>query len=123
MNGYDIAPQTTFSSTASTSTTSSTVGTPPATITLQPTSGLSAGTKAGIGAGFAFLALALGALIVFIFAQHKRKRITKGGEPAFNLEDENSSPLMIHKRTYELEGRGTAEAEGREMRAEIGSTH
>lgn len=141
IDGYNIAPQTTFSSTASTSATSSstsptlatssTVGNPPATITPQPSSGLSAGAKAGIGVSVAFSALALGALIAFIFTQRKRKRITEGGEPASNLKDDNTSPVMVQKRMHELEGRGLneldsrgiSESEGREIPAEIDSAH
>ena len=123
INGYNIAPQTSFSSTTSTPATSSTIGTPTVTNTPQPSSGLSTGAKAGIGVGVAFSALGLGALIVFIFAQRKRKRITDGGEPASNLKSENTGPVVIQQRMNELEGREMGELEGREMPAEVDSTH
>ena len=123
INGYNIAPQITFSSATSTSATSSTVGTPPATNTPQPSSGLSTGAKAGIGFGVAFWALALGALVVFMFAQRKRKRITDGGGSASNLKRENTGPVAIHQRMHELEGREMDELEGRGMPAEMGLTH
>lgn len=123
VNGYNIAPQTTFSSTTSTTATSSTIVTPPATSTPQPSSGLSIGAKVGIGVGVAFSALALGVLVVFIFAQRKRKRITGGGKPAPNLKNENTSPVLIQQRMHELEGRAMDELEGRELPAEIDSTH
>jgi len=107
MNGYNIAPQATLTSAAS-----STAGTPPATNTPQLSSGLSTGTKAGIGVGVALGALALVALIVFIFVQRKRKRITDSGELASNLKSENTGPVMAH----ELEGQresGINELDGR----------
>jgi len=120
INGYNIAPQTTSSSTTSTSATSSIAGTPPATNTPQPSSGLSTGAKAGIGVGVALGALALGALIVFIFAQRKRKYIADGGEPASNLKSENTGPVAVH----ELDGwreAGMNELEGRGVPAEMDS--
>ena len=132
VNGYNIAPQTTFSSTTSTSATSSTpsilatsstIVAPPATNIPQPSSGLSTGAKVGIGVGVGFLALALGALIVFLFVQRKRKRITNGGEPASNLKSENTGPVVIQERINELEGREMDELEGRGLPAEIDSTH
>ncbi len=109
INGYNIAPQTTFSSTASTSATSSTVGTP------QPSSGLSTGAKAGIGFGVALWALALGALIVFLFAKRQRKRIIDGGGPVSNLKSKITGPVAVHERIDELDGR--------EMPAEMDSTY
>lgn len=106
INGYNIAPQTTFSSTASISATSSTVGTP------QPSSGLSTGAKAGIGFGIAFWALALGALIVFLFAQRKRNHVIDGEGPASNLKSKITGPVAIHEQMNELEGREIGRAQG-----------
>ena len=132
VNGYNIAPQTSFSSTISTSATSSTtsafatrsaVVTPPATNTPQPSSGLSTGAKAGIGVGFALLALALGALIVFLFVQRKQKSVTNGREVASNLKSENTGPVVIQGRMNELEGRRMNELEGRGVPAEMDSAH
>ena len=123
MNGYNIAPQTTFLSTTSTSATSSTIGTPPAPNIPQPSSGLSIGAKAGIGFGVAFWALALGALIVFFWAQRKRKCIIDGGGSASNLKSKITGPVVIHERMGELEGRRINELEGRGMPAEIDSTY
>jgi hypothetical protein len=122
MNGYNIAPPTTSSSTTSTSATSSTARTPSATPTAQPSSGLSTGAKAGIGVGVALGALALGALIVFIFAQRKRKRIADGG---YNLKSQNPGSVAVH----ELEARrqaGISELDsrgGRAVPAEIDSRY
>lgn len=122
MNGYNIAPQTTSSTTTSTSATSSTTGVPPATNTPQPSSGLSTGGKAGIEVGVALGALILGALILLILAQRKRNRIADGGRPAFNLKSENNGPAAVH----ELEGwreAGVGELQGRGVPAEIDSRH
>ena len=119
INGYNIAPQTTFSSATSTSETSSTVGISPATKALQPSSGLSTGAKAGIGFGVAFWALALGALIVFLFAQRKRKHFVDGGGPASTLKSKNTGPVV----TCELEGRTMNELENTGMPAEMDSTY
>jgi hypothetical protein len=125
MNGYNIGPPTTSSSTTSTSATSSTARTPSATATTKPSSGLSTGAKAGIGVGVALGALALGALIVFIFAQRKRKRIADGGEPGYNLKRQNLGSVAVH----ELEARrqaGLSELDsrgGREVPAEIDSRY
>lgn len=54
----------------------------------------------GIGVGVVLGALALGALIVFIFEQRKRKRLASGGERASNLKSGNTGPVAVH----ELEG-------------------
>ena len=132
VNGYNIAPQTTFSSTTSTSATSSTtstlatsstVVTPPTTNTPQSSSGLSTGAKVGIGVGFAFLALTLGAVIVFLFVQRKRKSVADGRELASNLRSKNVGPIVIQERTNELEGREMDGLEGRGVPAEMDSTH
>jgi hypothetical protein len=124
MNGYNIGPPTTSSSTTSTSATSSTARTPSATATTKPSSGLSTGAKAGIGVGVALGALALGALIVFIFAQRKRKRkrLADGG---YNLKSQNPGSVAVH----ELEARrqaGISELDsrgGRAVPAEIDSRY
>ena len=132
VNGYNIAPQTTFSSTTSTSATSSAtstlatrsiVVTPPATNTPQPSSVLSTGAKVGIGVGFAVLGLALAAVIVFLFVQRKRKSVTNGRGPASNLKSENTGPVVIQERMNELEGREMGGLEGRGVPAEMDSTH
>ena len=71
INGYNIAQVTgTTSATTSGPTSSATgTGTPPS----QPSSGLSTGAKAGIGIGVALVAIALGALLVFILARRKKR--------------------------------------------------
>lgn len=101
---------------------SSTSGVPPATGTQQPSSGLSPGAKAGIGVGAAIGVLALGALIVFMFARRKRKHTADGGEQMSNLRNENKAPIAI----YELDSRrerGTSELDGRGLPVEIDSSH
>ena len=105
INGYNIAPQTTFSFTTSTSATGSTDRTAPTNNTPQPSSGLSAGAKAGIAFGVAFWALALGTLIVFLFTQRQRKRIIDGGGPVSNPKSKITGPVAIHEPMNELEGR------------------
>ena len=117
INGYNIVPRTTFSS--ATSATSTTVGTPPATKTPQPSSGLSTGAKAGIGFGVTLWALALVALTVFFFAQRKRKHFVDGGGPVSTLKSKITGPVV----TYELEGRTMNELEGKGMPAEIDPTY
>ena len=124
MNGYNIAPQITSSSTTSTSATSSTARTPSATATTQPSSGLSTGAKAGIGVGVALGALALGTLIVFIFAQRqrKRKRIADGGEPVYNLKSPNPGSVAVHELDVRRQA-GISELDSRGVPAEIDSRY
>lgn len=122
MNGYNVASQTTSSTTTSTSATSSTTGTPPATNTPQPSSGLSTGGKAGIGVWVALRALILGDLILLILAQRNRNRIANGGGPAFNLKSENTGPAAVHEPEG-LREAGVSELQGRGIPAEIDSRH
>jgi hypothetical protein len=60
----------------------------------------------GIGVGVALGALALSALIGFIFAQRrrKRKRTADGGKPEYNLKSRNPGFVTAH----ELEARRQA---------------
>ncbi|PMD32307.1 hypothetical protein L207DRAFT_572109 [Hyaloscypha variabilis F] len=84
INGYNIAQASSTSSTGPSSTPSET-GTPTPTPTPQPSSGLSTGAKAGIGVGVALVAIALGALVVWILARRRKRGHAVAAPPPSEL--------------------------------------